>query len=309
MPREDNAPPDGRSAPSPVRSPPPRTLGALHPRLDAARMLLAANGSIVRGFIGAAVVTALVAGLAARLGRAVMPRLVVAGRVVGALAVVAALANIATWTVGLDRRDVEFVSDGARLEGTLMLPSAVGDPPVAIIVHGSAALAREFYAVWGRHLVLEGIGVFVYDKRGTGASDGVIPRNNDTTDYLTQLGRDAAAAFAAVQSQPGIDARRISMIGISQGGWTVPVAAALRAGVFRLAFLSGPVATTHEERAFSDVAGDGGSGFDDAAAIRLETARQPWRLSADSTRFRSWQRPRYQDSGSSATATEAFLSR
>ena len=98
-------------------------LGALHPRLDAARMLLAANGSIVRGFIGAAVVTALVAGLGARLGRAVMPRLVVAGRVVGALAVVAALANIATWTVGLDRRDVEFVSDGARLKGTLMLPS------------------------------------------------------------------------------------------------------------------------------------------------------------------------------------------
>lgn len=110
--------------------------------------------------------------------------------------------------------------------------------------------------------------MFVYDKRGTGASDGVVPENNDGVDYLTQLGRDASAAFSAVQSQPGVDARRVSMIGISQGGWTVPVAASLQAGMFRLAFLSGPVATTHEEGAFSEVAGDGGSGFDAHTAIQ-----------------------------------------
>jgi dienelactone hydrolase len=231
-------------------------------------MLLAANGSIIRGFVGVAILGVVVAWLAGHLCSGVMPRLVVASRAVGALVVVAGIASIVTWMAGMDRRDVEFVSQEARLTGTLMLPTGVDHPPVAVIVHGSALLGRDFYAVWGRHLVREGIGVFVYDKRGTGSSDGVVPENNNSVDYLTQLGRDASAAFSAVQSQPGIDARRVSMIGISQGGWTVPVAASLQPGVFRLAFLSGPVATTNEERAFSEVAGDGGSGSDDHAAIQ-----------------------------------------
>jgi pimeloyl-ACP methyl ester carboxylesterase len=143
----------------------------------------------------------------------------------------------------------------------------MAQPPVAVIVHGSARLGRDFYAVWGRHLVREGIGVFVYDKRGTGQSEGVVPENNNTAAYLTQLGRDAAAAVAAVQAQPGLDGRRVSLIGISQGGWTVPVAASVQPDVFRLALLSGPVATPREEGAFSDVAGDGGNGSDDQAAI------------------------------------------
>ena len=243
-------------------------LAALHPRIDVARMLLAANGSIIRGFVGVAMVGAAVAWLAGRLCRGVSPRFVVASRAVGFLVVVAGIVNIATWMAGLDRRDVAFVSQDVRLKGTLMLPTGADHPPVAVIVHGSVLLGRDFYAVWGRHLVREGIGVFVYDKRGTGASEGVVPENNNSVDYLTQLGHDASAAFSAVQSQPGIDARRISMIGISQGGWAVPVAASLQTGVFRLAFLSGPVATTHEEGAFSEVAGDGGSGADDHAAIQ-----------------------------------------
>ncbi len=243
-------------------------LAALHPRIDVARMLLAGNGSIIRGFVGVAVVGATVAWLAGRLCRSVMPRLVLATRTLGVLFVVAGIANITTWMAGLDRRDVDFVSQDARLKGTLMLPTGVDHPPVVVFVHGSVLLGRDFYAVWGRHLVREGVAVFVYDKRGTGASDGVVPENNNSVDYLTLLGRDASAAFSAVQSQTDIDARRISMVGISQGGWTVPVAASLQPGVFRLAFLSGPVATTHEEGAFSEVAGDGGSGPDDHAAIQ-----------------------------------------
>ncbi len=243
-------------------------LGALHPRIDAIRMLLAANGSIIRGFVGVALVGGFAAWLTGRLCRGLMPRLLVASRAVGLLVVVASFVNIAAWIAGMDRRDVEFVSQNTRLKGTLMLPKGVDHPPVAIIVHGSVQLGSDFYAVWGRHLVREGIGVFVYDKRGTGASEGVIPENNNSTEYLTLLGHDASAAFTALQSQPDIDARRISLIGISQGGWTVPVAASIQTEVFRLAFLSGPVATTREEAAFSEVAGDGGSRADDNVAIK-----------------------------------------
>ena len=76
-------------------------LGALHPRMDVARMLLAANGSLMRGFAGVSVVGALMAWLAEA-----MPGLVVASRAIGVLAVVAGAVNMATWMVGLDRRDV-----------------------------------------------------------------------------------------------------------------------------------------------------------------------------------------------------------
>jgi len=240
---------------------------ALHPRIDVARMLLAANGSILRGFAVIAVAGAATSWLASHLSRGVVRRLAVASRIVAALAIVAGIANTVTWMAGLDRSELTFESDGARLSGTLMLPKGIDRPPVVIIVHGSALLARDFYAVWGRHLVREGLAVFVYDKRGTGSSDGVIPQDNDTVEYLTQLGRDASAAVAALQMQPDIDSRRISLLGLSQGGWTVPVAASLQPSVFRIAFLSGPVATTHEEHAFSDVAGDGGGGSGSRAAI------------------------------------------
>jgi dienelactone hydrolase len=243
-------------------------LAAVPQRVDVARMLLAANGSIVRGFVVASVAGAALAWIAGRLIQKSAPRL---GRVTGILGVAAlsaGAANLGIWIRGLDRQAVEFVSQGARLNGTLMLPTAVERPPVAIIVHGSPRLTRDFYAVWGRHLVREGVAVFVYDKRGTGASEGVVPRDNGDVEYLTQLGRDAAAAFSAVRALPGIDSARISLLGLSQGGWTAPVAASLQPDVFRLAFLSGPVATTHEEGAFSEVAGDGAGGSDDAAAIQ-----------------------------------------
>ena len=46
----------------------------------------------------------------------------------------------------MHRRDLDFVSQGARLRGTLMLPAGVDHPPVVVIVHGSAVLARDFYA-------------------------------------------------------------------------------------------------------------------------------------------------------------------
>ena len=171
-------------------------LTALHHRIDVARMLLAANGSIIRGFVGFAAVCVLTAWLAGRLWLGVKPRLVAASRILAILGIVTGTADVTTWIARMDRRDLQFVSQGARLKGTLMLPVGVIHPPVAIIVHGSAPLTRDFYAVWGRHLVREGVAVFVYDKRGTGASEGSIPRNNDTVEYLTQLGRDASAAFA-----------------------------------------------------------------------------------------------------------------
>ncbi len=246
-------------------------LVAILPGFDLARLLLAANGSIIRGMVAAGAAAAILALLAAWLWRGGRRRW--AAIALAGASILLAGFNVAAWANGVAREAIAFQSDGVRLEGTLMLPVGVERPPVAVIVHGSAPFARDFYAVWGRPLVARGVAVFVYDKRGTGRSEGVVPDDNGEPDYLVQLGRDAARAMAELSRRRDVDPRRISLVGISQGGWTVPIAAALRPDVYRMAFLSGPAATRGEESAYSDASGEmNGRRAADLAAIRTADA-------------------------------------
>ncbi len=69
-------------------------------------------------------------------------------------------------------------------------------------------------------LARRGIAVFVFDKRGTGASAGT-----PTSDFYARA-RDTAAAIAeARRLAPRI--RRVGVIGGSQGGWVAPIVATL----------------------------------------------------------------------------------
>jgi uncharacterized protein len=243
-------------------------LFALAPAGDLARLLLAANGNYLRGVVFSAAIAIAMLASVAYLLRGKAPhrrRLSVA---LSTVVVLSALANVWQWSSGMSRHDVVFTSDGTTLRGTLMMPDAAGPHPVVVIVHGSANLGRDFYAVWGRPMVASGIAVFVYDKRGTGRSEGEIPRDNNSGDYLRQLGTDAAHAVDAVSSRSDIDVARIGLLGMSQGGWTVPIAARLRPNVRRIALLSGPVVSVGEEMTFSAIAeGANRDRFRDIAAI------------------------------------------
>jgi dienelactone hydrolase len=240
----------------------------LWPGGDVAWMLLAANGSAWRGIATVTAVGALAAlGGGAILGRR-RPRRALAMRAGALVVVVLGVVAAWQWRAGIEATTITFASAGTTLHGTLLRPRGAAPVPVVVIVHGSPRLAREFYAVWGRRLVRGGMAVFVYDKRGTGESGGVVPDDNGTAAYLRQLGADAAAAVEAVATQPGIDARRIGVLGMSQGGWTVPLAVAQAPRVWRYALLSGPVVRVDEENAFSAAAeGRNGDATADAQAI------------------------------------------
>jgi dienelactone hydrolase len=233
-----------------------------------ARMLLAANGSLPRGVAIVAALGVVGWGLGAIVLRHRYPRTGLAFNVLALATVGVAFAATWQWQHGLVRREVAFESDGALLQGTLLLPPGAGPHPAVVVVHGSPRLGRDFYAVWGVPLARRGLAVFVYDKRGTGASGGEVPDDNGTAAYLQQLGADAARAVAVVAANPAVDARRVGLLGLSQGGWTVPVAAQREPRAWRFALLSGPVASVGEENAFSAVAeGRNGTRADDAAAI------------------------------------------
>lgn len=122
--------------------------------------------------------------------------------------------------IAFDVVDTEFSSDGVKLAGRLVLPKAGGRIPIVVLIHGSETdSARDFYAEQ-RLLPAEGVGAFVYDKRGTGASGGKY------TQDFNLLANDAVAAMREAQRLAGARAGRIGYLGTSEGGWVAPLAAA-----------------------------------------------------------------------------------
>lgn len=127
--------------------------------------------------------------------------------------------GVAGRRVPLVARELRFRSDGVELAGRLVMPPGDGRVPVVVLLHGSEHdSALEFDALQ-RRLPAEGIGAFVYDKRGTGASGG------QYTQDFEQLARDAVAALAVARRLGGERVARIGFEGPSQGGWVAPIAA------------------------------------------------------------------------------------
>lgn len=114
-----------------------------------------------------------------------------------------------------------FPSGGAQLAGRLVLPIGRGAVPVVVLVHGSEGSSALRNFALQRMLPAQGIGVFVYDKRGTGDSKGSF------THDLHQLAVDASEALKTAKSLAGPRAGRMGYYGTSQGGWTAPLAATL----------------------------------------------------------------------------------
>jgi dienelactone hydrolase len=172
-----------------------------------------------------------------------------------------------------ERAAFAFRADDAVLQGTLFLPSAIGRFPAVVIAHGSPALPRRLYTVWADALVRDGFAVLIFDKRGTGESGGSYDQqNNSSPQVLERFGRDLAAAADALAADPRVDRMRISFLGLSQAGWTVPAALQHTRNVASFVLISGPTCTNREEGTFSDATGE--SAGADWARRRLEADAQ-----------------------------------
>ncbi len=120
--------------------------------------------------------------------------------------------------IDFDVRNTTFNSDGVKLVGRLVLPKGSGKIPIVVLVHGSESdSALDTYALQ-RMFPAQGIGAFVYDKRGTGVSGGTY-----TQDFEV-LAADAVAAMKEAKRLAGSRLGRIGYQGGSQGGWVVPLA-------------------------------------------------------------------------------------
>lgn len=125
--------------------------------------------------------------------------------------------------IALDVTETRFAAGDVTLAGRLVMPPGKRQAPVVVLVHGSEdSSAMRFYAEQ-RLLPASGVGVFVYDKRGTGDSGGKY------TQDFERLADDAVTALAEARRLAGPRLRRrgrgIGYFGMSQGGWVAPLAA------------------------------------------------------------------------------------
>jgi pimeloyl-ACP methyl ester carboxylesterase len=121
--------------------------------------------------------------------------------------------------IALDVQDVTFQSHDASLAGRLLMPPGREPVPIVVLVHGSEPDSALIDYSLQRMLPAEGIGAFVYDKRGTGKSQG-----HYTQDF-SLLADDAVAALLQARHLAGTRLGRIGYQAGSQGGWVAPIAA------------------------------------------------------------------------------------
>jgi pimeloyl-ACP methyl ester carboxylesterase len=155
--------------------------------------------------------------------------------------------------VRLVEEDVTFRSAGVVLAGTLLIPPKM--TTAAVIVHGSGRERRML--PFAREVAKQGIAVLTYDKRGVGQSGGVYAgpeagTNNVDATNLQLLASDASAAVQELIRRLSSKRVPVGLIGFSQAGWIIPLAARVNANVEFLVLWSGPVVTTREQMRFQD---------------------------------------------------------
>ena len=132
------------------------------------------------------------------------------------------------------REDVRFSSRDVQLAGTLISPAKIARHPAIILVHGSGAENREYMLPWARFLIRHGMAILGYDKRGVGGSTG-----DWNTASFDDLAGDVVAAFEYLKTRSDIDPAQIGLLGWSQGGWIIPLAAVRAKDIAFLISISG----------------------------------------------------------------------
>lgn len=148
-------------------------------------------------------------------------------------------------------QDVKFKSQGITLAGSILIPKKT--LAAVVIVHGSDPVKREME--FAKRLAKEGIAVLTYDKRGVGESEGVyvgptVGTNNIDTTNLNLLSQDANSAVKTFQSQLKNKKLPIGLVGFSQAGWIMPIAASNNPQINFMVLFSCPTITTLEQLRF-----------------------------------------------------------
>ena len=135
----------------------------------------------------------------------------------------------------MSSEELFFQSNTIKLAGTLYKPDTTALYPAVVAVHPASGGERTdpFYDHLKSELPNHGMAVLVFDRRGSGASEGKF----ETADF-EDLASDVIAAVEYLQSRSDIDRTNIGLHGTSQGAWIAPIAAARKADIAFLVAVS-----------------------------------------------------------------------
>lgn len=148
-------------------------------------------------------------------------------------------------------REIQFPSGDITLAGTLVVPSKT--VAAVVLVHGSG---RELGDVaFAQDLGRMGVAALAYDKRGVGKSQGTyagpeVGKNNTDPENLDLLAGDASAAVKELTRETASSHIPVGLLGFSQAGWIIPLAAVRTPEVRFMILWSGPLVTTLEQLRF-----------------------------------------------------------
>lgn len=157
---------------------------------------------------------------------------------------------------GVRVQEVEFVSHGDRLSGSIVFPQNGKVVAAVVFIHGSGKQSRNLPLA--ERFASEGIAALVYDKRGAGKSGGEYEGNQSVSEKnISLLADDAVSALNALAARPELAGIPIGFTGISQAGWIGPLAAERSPAAKFLVMWSGPVCKVSEEDIYSKYTTDG----------------------------------------------------
>ncbi len=164
-----------------------------------------------------------------------------------------------------------FTSGTTRLSYALDIPMA-GSPPYPLVVfgHDSGPNTKNEFKTSARHLVENEVAVFRFDKRGVGDSDGVYRRGYADFNLLSG---DLVAAVDFVIQDSRVDPTRVGLLGASQAGWIIPIAATRSEHVAFTILLSGPAVTGGQQNFWDEIADDENLTISPLSALLAEFQR------------------------------------
>ena len=173
-----------------------------------------------------------------------------------------------SFTFGTYVEEAVVIEQGTvRLAGRLLRPNRPGPHPGVVLIPGGGKRDKVNYPPRYVATLLArcGVAALVYDKRGTGRSEGTWA----ATTFEDLIG-DAAAALDVLRRQSGIDTTQIGLIGFSQGGRFAPVVAARTPGVAFVATAASPFLPVRETRLHALRSAYAHLGYSRALQARLE---------------------------------------